>query len=107
MSDGKILHIYEQPRPHFEAIIVGERSALELLRDAINSALSHEIGFGAANVFVNDGEGYTTLVVLVENQSAETLPVPYSDDDFKEQDQSRVSFLTSLVQWRIAQAKKS
>ena len=107
MSNGKILHIYEQPQPHFEALIIGERFALALLRDAINSALAHKIGFGATNVFVNDGEGYTVMIVLVDNQSAETLPVPYSRTDFKERDMSRVAFSGAMVRERIEKAEKS
>ncbi len=71
------LHIYAQSEWHGEAIIVGNRIALEALRDAIDNALA--TGYGAATAFVGDGEGFHALVVKQE-VGFDKLAVPYTNE---------------------------
>jgi len=75
----KLLHIYGQGAWHGDVYIVGNREALEELRDTIDEALCdvpHSM-----EAFVNDGEGYELKVVLHEGgwdtKSWKRLAVPY------------------------------
>lgn len=58
------MHLYEQERPHGPALIVGNRKALELLRQAIDDALFKAGGEAKVEVFARDGEGYHVTVEL-------------------------------------------
>lgn len=73
------LHIYAQPFWHQEAFIVGNREALEYLRDAINSALAEEAG--SADAFAADGEGYEIKVYKEEGEEFwNKALLPYTDE---------------------------
>lgn len=73
------LHIYAQDQWHADAFIVGNAEALKALRDAIDRAL--ERGHGYASCYVNDGEGYYTAVVKVDDkEKLDRLGVPYTDE---------------------------
>jgi hypothetical protein len=77
---SKYLHIYGQMQWHGDAFILGNAEALKSLRDAIDRALSDE-GKGSLGAYVNDGEGFYTAVVRVDNQETfDKLAVPYHDE---------------------------
>lgn len=64
------LHIYSQPCEHFDARIVGNRKALEILGATIKQALNLPIHVdhavrSAEEVFATDGEGYDVEVKLL------------------------------------------
>lgn len=82
------LHVYAQTDWHSEAYIVGTRLALQDLRDAIDRALSEDQG-GIATSFVNDGEGFDTVVLRVDNEAEfAKLAVPYTSDIAKERNEN-------------------
>ena len=82
----KILHIHAQAYWHGDAWIVGNREALERLRELIYAALLGVII--KADFFTNDGEGYSVHIVPVEGQidtpAIASLAVPYIDPDAEE-----------------------
>lgn len=97
MGDAKgTLHIYAQGSFHERAYIVGTPEALEALRGAIDLALSK--GKGTSASFVNDGEGFDTVVIQVDPETAKKLAVPYSNDYASENDAS------ALWPWKIAES---
>jgi len=64
------LHIYSQPFEHFEATIVGNHRALEILLDAIKRALNMPIDGDSwertsEEVLATDGEGYDVAIKLL------------------------------------------
>lgn len=73
----RILHIYAQAFEHGEAFIVGTEESLLALRGAIDQALAANIG--ECDNFVSDGEGYSTYVIKVVKDEAETLGRPYAE----------------------------
>lgn len=78
------LHIYSQSEWHREAYIVGTTAALQQLRAAIDKALTE--GGGTATSYVNDGEGFDTAVVRVDNDAEfAKLAVPYTNEIAKAQ----------------------
>jgi hypothetical protein len=82
-AGASVLHLYAQDGPHDPAAIVGTRAALTTLRDAITAAL--DTGQPApANTMTDDGEGYSAVVVPVEEDKANGLPLPYGDWHFKD-----------------------
>ncbi|MBY0240636.1 MAG: hypothetical protein K2X55_15100 [Burkholderiaceae bacterium] len=75
-----ILHLLSPTRWDSVGAIIGDRPALEGLRDALNSAL--ETGAGGTFVYCSDGEGYALAVALENDMQAvhtayakETAPV--------------------------------
>ena len=83
------LHIYAQEMWHCNAYIAGTREDLEMLRLAIDHALT--AGHGETLAFTCDGEGYTVHVVSVTEQQADAMPVPYTDECARAQ-QDRMQF---------------
>lgn len=78
--DG-ILHIYGQKFWHDDVVILGDRLALETLRDAIDEAINNLAG-RAEDVMVNDGEGFTVIVNRIDEPDLfNTVAQPYSDPD--------------------------
>lgn len=77
--DEQLLHVYGQTSWHDEAWIVGDRPALQALRDAIDAALHSEKGFAATTMFVSDGEGYSLVVIAADQGTIDTLHLPYID----------------------------
>ena len=62
----KLLHVYGQPFEHGDAQIVGNREALEDLRDTINTAIltgQAKTGSDGQCLFASDGEGYDLRIV--------------------------------------------
>jgi hypothetical protein len=73
------LHIYEQYTHHADAHIVGERAALEALRDEINAALEGAEGRKPSRVFFqSDGESYQCEVWLATKEQMADLPSNYT-----------------------------
>ena len=75
------LHLYAQETYHQEAFIVGTRPGLEALKRAIDKALME--GQGDEEVFVSDGEGYSVVVLLKEEEEEafwDKVAVPYTVD---------------------------
>jgi hypothetical protein len=60
-----MLHLQSPDRWDDMAAIVGDRTALEALRNAVEAALC--TGAGGAFLFSSDGEGYALAVALEEN----------------------------------------
>lgn len=86
MAD-KLLHVFGQGAWHDTVDIVGNREALEELRDTISEAL---LGVRhSMEAFVSDGEGYEVKVCLVEGDwdtpAWEKLALPYGEDYAEEQ----------------------
>ena len=81
MAD-ELLHIYGQCAFHDNVEIVGNREALEALRDTISEALYGIPHF--MEPIVNDGEGYRVYVRLAEgdwdSMVWQKLAVPYMED---------------------------
>lgn len=84
------LHIYAQAMWHDEAYIAGTRGALQSLREAIDRALTNNAP-AFAESFSCDGEGYRIFAVPVTEDQAEAMPVPYTDDCARAQ-QDRMQF---------------
>lgn len=74
------LHIYGQKDWHDEAIIVGNRQGLEKLKQLIELAL--EKGDGTHHFWSNDLESYDVYVSCQDDETIETLTVPYSEASF-------------------------
>jgi hypothetical protein len=76
------LHIYAQPYNHEDAWIVGNSESLTALRDAITRVLKGENTITGAKSFCEDGEGYATLVLRVEDDAVwKSLRPPYTEHD--------------------------
>lgn len=80
MDDEKLLHIYAQAFWHTEAVIVGNRTGLLALADAIQEAVNVD-GTTTAEAFAADGEGYTVRVRLMDATGMNKLRLPYTDED--------------------------
>lgn len=77
MSHSK-LHIYSPAYHHDHAFIVGDRTALEALRAAIDAAL--QVGEGTAEAMTADGEGFELKVYCEEeNEYWDKATLPYTD----------------------------
>lgn len=77
-------HVYGQRWWHDEAMIVGNRTALKELRDAINKAIQY--GESRVGVTSSDGEGYDLFISCLEGETEnnlewETIRLPYYDKD--------------------------
>jgi hypothetical protein len=92
---NKLLHIYAQQQWHDNAFIIGDREGLEILREAIDKALQTD-GPINANVFANDGEGYTVVILCTEshcemvNAYWDKLAVPYTDEVAAEKNEDAI-----------------
>ncbi|KKK62223.1 hypothetical protein LCGC14_3006470 [marine sediment metagenome] len=81
----RYLHIYSQPCEHFDARIVGNRAALELLRDTIKQALKLPVDADSwartsEELFATDGEGYDVTVKLLPDDP-DKKPMVYNPWD--------------------------
>ncbi len=77
-----VLHIYGQSAQHSEAYLLGNREGLTKLRDAIDRAI--QTGEGWHEAFVNDGEGFATIVVCRDRSFTDpwwqNIARPYTDE---------------------------
>lgn len=78
-NHGAMLHVYSPIWQHADGFILGDRQALEDLRDALDRAISGK-GPASFNAFVNDGEGYTVHVAWLSEQEVDRLSLPYTDE---------------------------
>lgn len=78
-SPGAMLHIYSPIWQHADSYIIGDKQALEDLRDALDRAISSKEPT-SFNAFVNDGEGYTVHVAWLSEQEVDRLSLPYTDE---------------------------
>ncbi len=101
MNEVELLHIYAQHSHHDEAVIIGDRSSLGYLRDAINEAL--ETGHGDTSGFVNDGEGFTCHVINndLSEDKVDLLAVPYTDE-FSSESRSDAIHPFTVLRERLA-----
>jgi hypothetical protein len=72
-----VLHLYAQDSWHDPAYIVGSRQALQALRDGLDVALRGDDA--QVQVMVNDGEGHTVHVTIVDEALSDRLNLPYID----------------------------
>ncbi|SMB96847.1 hypothetical protein SAMN00808754_1685 [Thermanaeromonas toyohensis ToBE] len=86
-----LLHVYGQRYWHDEAVILGNKEALEALARAVEKAIKS--GHGEAELYTADGEGYT-IVVLRKGEpwpeGWEHLALPYTDDCARERREDAV-----------------
>lgn len=83
------LHVYAQKAWHEQATIVGTEAAIKRLRDACNEALASSPGVDEFET--TDGEGYTLVVIVTDDDSWwEQFKLPYTDDDAKDRRNWRV-----------------
>lgn len=81
------LHIYAQDASHEDAWVVGDREALTALRDALNRVLDGPAATDGAKSFCEDGEGFLTVVVRVDDASLwKTLHLPYATRSISNED---------------------
>jgi len=83
--NDNILHIYGQTREHDRVFIVGDRTGLRELQEAIQHALDYpDAGLGYA--MTNDGEYFSVTTILMDDdwqsENWQQMGVPYSDDSF-------------------------
>lgn len=76
-SEARILHVYGQEMSYDPVDVVGNRNALESLRDAIDDALERQGEDAAFTVKQNDGARYIVTVRLVDDDEAKSLESAY------------------------------
>ena len=76
-SYDAMLHIYGQAVWHDAARLVGTRTGLEALQEAIRQVLRD--GAGTTESMTADGEGYDITVRCVTVEAVEQEPLPYTD----------------------------
>jgi hypothetical protein len=85
------LHIYAQSSYHEHAFIVGDTESLEMLRDAIESALNYD-GIGMATSYASDGEGFELEVYREDGHAFwDKSRLPYTDEDAKDRSKDRIT----------------
>ena len=101
-----LLHIFGQHQWHDECYIVANRDGLLCLKKALETALDMNSCFShnAAEVFINDGEGYTIEIILDDSEWLgkfwTALAVPYTKDFAKENRDD------AIYPWRIETEKE-
>lgn len=79
MKDPK-LHVYSPSYFHDHAFIVGNKEALEALRDAIEAALETGSAVGETTASTADGEGFDLKVYREEDEEYwDKASLPYTD----------------------------
>lgn len=90
-----VLHIYAANLWHGDAYIVGTKDALENLQTVIKAALKGKVG--ECQAFVNDGEGFDAIVMMVDEKTADTLACPYTDETARDE--------SGIQPWRLMMKK--
>jgi len=77
-----IVHIYSQTDPHGEAVILGDREGLIVLRDMLNKAIDgNEPAYVTEKpLFCRDGEGYHCFAI--KNTDFEQYSFPYTSEPY-------------------------
>lgn len=80
MENIPIVHLYAQYQWHEDAHILANREGLLVLQKAIAEAL--ENGYGSAEAFVSDGEGFDIRVIVKDEDlpAWREVAVPYISD---------------------------
>ena len=82
-EEDEYLHIYGQPMWHGDAFIVGNRAALQRLKDTIDQAL--QFGEKKEVFFPEDEEGYSLYISCIDDSfDLSQLDPPYHDPDIFE-----------------------
>lgn len=76
----KYLHVYASPYQHESPYIVGTTEALFVLRDAISAAIVNKTSITVDDLLTNDGEGYSIVVKVLEEEKFLQLMLPYPND---------------------------
>ena len=90
MNEPELLHIYGQIHEHGEVYIVGNRKALQMLKDLIAEALERDTEDDQAQgkAMVTDGEGFEVYVICEDSAWHENywekLGVPYTGQSSQE-----------------------
>lgn len=80
--DCGTLHIFGQMFWHADAYIIGNRRALELLREQIDKTLQDgTITYDGCNYFQNDGEGFPLHIALATEEELKGLSSAYHDPE--------------------------
>lgn len=86
-----ILHVYAASSFHESVFVSGNRAGLEVLKAAVERALAGEApGQEAPVCFHNDGEGSPLIVEAFEQEVAEKLILPYTEDYARDQREGAV-----------------
>jgi hypothetical protein len=90
------LLVYPQNTPHDNVVIVADTKGLLALKETIDAALN--TGKEVRDFIIPmDGESYTLTIVKSDNNIFDVLPVPYTEEGYKEPDFSCWSVLFNLV----------
>lgn len=72
------LHMHNHKEPNGTAYIVGERSALRELGEALIKASKSPVGFDQIAMYTSDGHRYEIIMTCsVSEEEWQTMPVPY------------------------------
>lgn len=83
--DCGTLHLFGQMFEHADAYIIGNRRALELLREQIDKALQEgAVSCQGCNYFQNDGEGFPLHVALATEEELKGLSSAYHDPEISQ-----------------------
>jgi hypothetical protein len=75
----EILHVYGQGAWHDPVHLIGTKTALTKLAAAIQKAIN-EGSAEEKDFFTNDGEGYDITIATADEETAEYLSSPYSEE---------------------------
>jgi hypothetical protein len=73
------LHIYAQEAWHDDAMIVGTLDDLRRLREALMAIVEDTVLMTAGPFFVNDGEGFTVVIIPESEEGMQHRSLPYTD----------------------------
>ena len=73
------LHLYSHNEPQDTAYIIGEKSALRSLGEALIEASRSKVGFENIILHTSDGHEYTiTIIGSVDELEWQSIPAPYA-----------------------------
>ena len=96
-----LLHIYGQIAWHDEVTIIGDKTSLTKLRNAIEEAINKDSSM--TDGVVNDGEGFNILII--NDNNIDKLPLPYSDEVASEKNQDIWKVLIDLIAKHFSQER--
>ena len=101
-NETEWLHLYPQAHWHDDASIVGNRKAIEALRDALTAALSDPDGVACSQGFTTDGAGYQVGVYVLPFGEMERMAIPYTDAELCGEPGNR----NGMWPWHLARKPK-
>lgn len=106
LPDHGILHIYGQQFWHDDAVIIGDRRALELLRAQIDKALTEGVAANeGCDFFQSDGEGFPLYIAVASQDELDRLAGAYHDPDIQDHGVSPFEIVTARTS--ESEARKS